>query len=109
MRDQMNRDITLLFLRHVFIMSLMLSILAKPISTFFVQTSDVRYVFFDDFEKNESTEKEMKSDSEHEEHSIFYTSFITIEFNSNLIKGFYNTQKSILNFNPNIHLPPPKI
>ena len=109
MKYQMYRYITLLPLRHIIILSLVLSVLAKPISAFLVQTTDVSYELFDDFEKNESTEKEMKSNSEHEDHSIFYTNFIAIEFNSNHIKGSYNTQKRILNFNPNSHLPPPKI
>jgi len=105
----MNRDITLLPLRYIIILSLVLSVLAKPISTFLVQATDVRYELFDDFENNELTEKETKSDSENEELSVFYTNFIAIELNSDLIKGYYNIQKSILDFNPNIHLPPPKI
>jgi len=107
MRSQIN--INLLPLSYVIIFTLIFSFLAKPISTIFVKTNDVRCELFDDFEKNETTEKEMSSDFEYEEHSIFYINFMAMEFNVGFINNYNNTQTCILNFNPNIHLPPPKL
>ncbi len=109
MRSQINRNKKYLSLRNVIIVTLILLFLANPISTIFVETNEVMYELFDDFEKNESTENEMSSDSECEEHSIFYTNFIAIEFNSIFIRSYYNRQRIILDFNPKIHLPPPKL
>ena len=109
MKSQIYRNIILSSLSYIIITSLVLSVLTKPVFTFLLQMTDVSYEFVDDFEKNESTNKEAKSELEQEEQSIFYIYFNEIELNSEHIKGYNNSQRSILNFNPNIHLPPPKI
>ncbi len=90
-------------------MSLVLSVLIKPVFTFILQMADFSFELVDDFEKNESTSKEAKSELEQEEQSIFYICFREVELSSNQIKNYNNSQINILDFNANIHLPPPKI
>lgn len=107
MRGQMNNNITLLPFKYIIILSVVLSVLAKPISSILVQLTDVKYELFDDFEKNESTEKE--SNIEKTELTNYYSNYIQIELNFDHTKNYYTTQSIILNFKPEIQLPPPKL
>jgi len=108
MRSQSYRKITLSSLRFIIILSLALSVLTKPVFTFLLQITDVQYELFEDFENNGSTENEVENDSEQEEQSILYTNFTDIEINNSFIKSFFNILNNIIDFNPIIHLPPPK-
>lgn len=103
----MNENITLLPFKYIIILSLVLSVLAKPISSVLVQITDVKYELFDDFEKNESTEKE--SNIEKTELTNYYANYIQIELNFDHTQNYDTTQSNIINFKSEIQLPPPKL
>ena len=107
MRGQMNKNITLLSFKHMIILSLVLYVSVKPISSILLPITDVKYDLFDDFEKNESTEKE--NNIEKTELTNYYANDIQIELNFDHTQNYYTTQSNIKNFKPEIQLPPPKL
>ena len=74
-----------------------------------VESTEVRYELYGDFEETESTEKETNKDFEQEEQSLFYTDLIQITLNLYPTTDYFSLHKNTLDFSPGIHLPPPKI
>ena len=97
------------YLRHLILLFLVVVVLVKPVCILFVGSTDVKYELYGDFEETEPTEKEGNKDFEQEEQSLFYEDLIQISLSSYLDIASFNLNKNTLDFNPSIHLPPPKI
>ena len=103
------KNICFLALRFVFVFSLLIAFLVNPIYKVSIKTNAFKYVLFDDFEKNESTEIETSCESEYKDYTYFFDSLISLKFTSEFGINYYGRQMCFLEFNPKIHLPPPKI
>ena len=61
------------------------------------------------FEENASNEKELNTDFENEERLFFIASLNLITQNKEPLQDYFNLHENLLDFNPNIQLPPPKV
>lgn len=109
MKNQKYNHILLSCLRHLILLCLVAVVLVKPAAILFVGLTDVTYELYSDFEETESTEKELNRDFEQEEQSLFSADLIQITLNPYPRTDCFNLHENTLDFNPSIHLPPPKI
>ncbi len=96
------------YLRDLILLCLVIVVLLKPAGILFVGSTDVKCKLYSDFEKTEPTEKELNKGFEQGEQSLFYTDLVEEALDSYSSTDCSNLHENTLDFNPSIHLPPPK-
>ena len=109
MKGPLNRYTILFALRHFIVFCLVTSVLIKSVSVIFVQLTDIKIEFYADFEENTSNENELNTDFESEERLFFMASLYLIRHKKEPLEEYFNLHENLLDFNPNIQLPPPKV
>lgn len=109
MKDQLNKHIIHFTLRHFIVYCLVTSVLFKPISIMFVHLNDIKVEIFVDFGENTSNENDLNTDFESEDRLFYSNRFNLITQIKETFQDFYSHNENLLNYNPNIQLPPPKI
>ena len=109
MKGLLNKHIMLVILRHFIVYCLVASVLIKPVSIIFIQLTDIKVELYNDFEENTSNEEELNYDFESEKRLFFIARLNLLNQKKEPLQDYFNLHENILDFNPNIPLPPPKV
>jgi len=93
----------------------MFLVTAKPILNIIVHLIDEEYGLCENFEEENSEEKEMPDETEEKEHKLYCLNFTPSESYAQMAKlcinarKYFNTHKYLTEFNPDVLLPPPEV
>lgn len=108
-RNTYNAHEPLISFKNLIVFCLIMTLLSKPFVSIPMDIMETKYELLDSQEKENSSEKEIVLEFE-DEHTNFYF-FYKNSYDTYLMKllSHYLTHLSLLNFSPDISLPPPKV
>ena len=94
--------------RYVLVFSILLFFVAKPIVLNSIVVDEIKYELFDTSDKENSSESETVTEFE-DENTYFYFNDFNVQLDKKHSLSYQLMGLSFLNFNKDIHLPPPRV